>query len=114
MSPGELVLEDISNRVKCNGIALIARDGSTLSSSLGEDVSIDTFAIMSATMLGAADTASREIGKSTIRKMVVKNEDGQIAIYPAGQRNLLVMVFDSMPDDLDDLVASQMEMLASI
>ena len=113
MVPGELVLEDIANDVKCRGIALVARDGSTLSSNLSDDVSIDTFAIMSATMLGAADTASKEIGQSSMKKVTVKNEDGDMVIYPAGRRNLLVLVFDTLPDGIDEKIYPQLDMLAN-
>ena len=114
MCPGEIVLEDILNNVNCKGIALVARDGSTLSSNLGDEVSIDTFAIMSATMLGAADTASKEIGQMKMKRVTVKNEDGGMVIYPAGRRNLLVLVFDTIPDGIDEIVGPQMEMLASL
>ena len=113
MSPGDVVLDDIINNVKCKGIALVARDGSTLSSSLGDGVSIDTFSIMSATMMGAADTASREVGQRSMKRVTVKNEDGSVLIYPVGKRNLLVLVFDTEPDGVDEVVGPQMDMLAS-
>ena len=101
MCPGEMVLEDIHNTFNCKGIAFVARDGSTLASQLDQGVSMDTFAIMSATMLGAAATASREVGHTQLEKVVVNNSEGTVIVYPSGKRNLLVLVFDEVPVDLD-------------
>ena len=106
-----MVLEDIQNTIDCKGIAFVARDGSTLSTRLDQGVAMDTFAIMSATMLGAAATASREVGQTQLKKIVINNAEGTVIVYPSGKRNLLVLVFDKVPDDLDSLIGEHISNL---
>ncbi len=114
LAAGELVLEDITNKIDCRGVALVARDGSTLTHRFDDGVSVDTFSIMSATLMGAAMTAGKEVGRKDVNSVAIKSVDGPILVYPAGKRNLLVLVLDSVPDNIDDILREPLNDLTKL
>jgi len=87
-------------RQSCGAIAsaVISRDGLVIASDLPEGVSMETFAIMCATLLGAASTANSELRIGTPLHVVVESEDAKTVVVGAGRRALIVAVIGRKGD----------------
>jgi len=71
--------------------AVVSRDGILMASDIPDDVHGETFAIMSATMLGAAITANSELRKKLPERIIVESSDGRTIVAGAGSKSLLVV-----------------------
>jgi predicted regulator of Ras-like GTPase activity (Roadblock/LC7/MglB family) len=71
--------------------AVVSRDGILMASDIPDDVHGETFAIMSATMLGAAITANSELRKKLPERIIVESGDGRTVVAGAGEKSLLVV-----------------------
>jgi hypothetical protein len=71
--------------------AVVSRDGILMASDIPDDVHGETFAIMSATMLGAAITANSELRKKLPDRIIVESDDGRTIVAGAGEKSLLVV-----------------------
>ncbi len=93
-------------RQSCGAIAsaIISRDGLVIASDMPEGVSGDTFAIMSATLLGAASTANSELRIGMPVTVTVESDDARILIVGAGRKALLVCV---LPRKADQTLATK-------
>ncbi|OGS42279.1 MAG: hypothetical protein A3K67_00040 [Euryarchaeota archaeon RBG_16_62_10] len=83
-----------SLRQSCGAIAsaVISRDGLVIAADVPEGVSIETLAIMCATLLGAASTAHSELRISTPVHVLVESEDAKMVVVGAGRKALIVAV----------------------
>lgn len=81
-------------RQTCGSIAsaVISRDGLVIAADMPEGVSVETFAIMCATLLGAASTAHSELRISTPKHVIVEGEDAKLLAVGAGRKALIVTV----------------------
>jgi len=81
-------------RQSCGAIAsaVISRDGLVIAADLPEGVSMETFAIMCATLMGAASTAHSELRISTPMHVVVESEDAKMIVVGAGRKAIIVTV----------------------
>lgn len=77
--------------------ALVGKDGLMIHSDVPEQVSPETFGIMSATIVGASVTAATELGRTEPSRVVVEAGDINMVIYNAGKRALLVV---AVPQDV--------------
>ncbi|RUM33505.1 MAG: hypothetical protein DSY33_04355 [Archaeoglobus sp.] len=89
-------LEDILKELKSTGdieaSAIVSRDGLLIAADISSSVNADAFAAMSATMLGAAETAMSELGKGMPDRVVAESSSGKIVATGAGERALLVVM----------------------
>lgn len=87
-------------RQSCGAIAsaIISRDGLVIAADLPEGVSLDTFAIMCATLIGAASTANSELRVGTPMSVLVESEDAKMVVVGAGRKALIVTVLPSRGD----------------
>lgn len=87
-------------RQSCGSIAsaIISRDGLVIAADLPEGVSMDTFAIMCATLIGAASTANSELRVGTPMSVLVESEDSKLVVVGAGRKALVVTVLPSRGD----------------
>jgi uncharacterized protein len=89
-----------SLRQSCGAMAsaVLSRDGLVIAADLPEGVSMETFAIMCATLLGAASTANSELKVGTPKHVVVESEDAKMVIVGAGRKALIVAVVGRKAD----------------
>lgn len=89
-----------SLRQSCGAVAsaVISRDGLVIAADLPEGVSMETFAIMCATLLGAASTANSELRIGTPVHVVVESEDAKMVVVGAGRKALTVAVISRKSD----------------
>lgn len=88
----EKIMNDIHNIGGVEASAVASRDGLLIYSTLSQKQHAETFAAMSATMLGAAETTSTELGKGIPERVVVESKDGKLVVTGAGPRALLIIM----------------------
>ena len=80
------------------GSAVISRDGLVIAADVPEGVSMETFAIMCATLLGAASTANSELRVGTPLNVIVESEEAKMVVLGAGRKALIVAVIGKKAD----------------
>jgi predicted regulator of Ras-like GTPase activity (Roadblock/LC7/MglB family) len=91
----ELIDKILAELKKAGGVeacAAVSRDGLLIRSSLQKEKFAESFAAMSATMLGAAETASLELGNGVPNRVIVESSEGRLIAVGAGPKALLVVV----------------------
>lgn len=91
----ELIDKLLSDLKKSGGVeacAAVSRDGLLIKSSMQKEQFAESFAAMSATMLGAAETASTELGKGVPNRVIVESSEGRLIAVGAGPNALLVVI----------------------
>ena len=88
----EKILNDLKNIGGVEASAVASRDGLLIYSTVSKKLHAETFAAMSATMLGAAETATTELGKGIPQRIIVESENGKLIVTGAGQKALLVVM----------------------
>lgn len=89
------LLKNFNEACSCEGSAVVSRDGLLISSLLSSGVDAETFAAMSATMVGAAETALSELKKGSMESIMVESEKSKIIATGAGPAALLVAMTSS-------------------
>ncbi len=78
--------------------AVISRDGLIIAADVPEGVSMETFGIMCATLMGAASTAHSELRIGTPLHVVVESEDAKMVVVGAGRKAVIVAVIGRKGD----------------
>lgn len=86
------VLTDLKRAGGVEACAAVSRDGLLIRSSLHKEQFAESFAAMSATMLGAAEIASTELGKGVPNRVIVESSEGRLIAVGAGHKALLVVI----------------------
>lgn len=86
----EEVLNDLKSAGDVEAGAVVSRDGLLIAADISQNVNSDSFAAMTATMLGAAETATSELRKGIPDRVIVEGENGKIIATGAGFKALLV------------------------
>ncbi len=89
------VLTDLQKIGGIEACAVVSRDGLLIRGILQKEQFAESIAAMSATMLGAAENATIEIGKGVPRRVIVESEQGRMIAVGAGSKALLVVIVDS-------------------
>ncbi len=92
------VIKDLKARIGGIATALVSRDGLVLYADVPAGVYTETFAIMCATILGAAATANTELNRSPPERIVIEGNDSKTIIVGSGKKALLVAVVDQTAD----------------
>ncbi|MGC2035508.1 MAG: roadblock/LC7 domain-containing protein [Thermoplasmata archaeon] len=88
------VIRDLKARISAIATALVSRDGLVLYADVPSGVYTETFAIMCATILGAAATANTELNRAPPERIVIEGNDSKTIIVGSGKKALLVAVVD--------------------
>jgi hypothetical protein len=95
MTPTEM-LEKVLTELKRTGdmeaSAIVSRDGLLMASDIPESVHAETFAAMSATILGAAETAIGELKKGVPDRVIIESKKEKVITMGAGPKALLVVM----------------------
>ena len=107
----ESVLSDLKKTGGIDSSVIASRDGLLIASSSPSFCErAETFAAMSATMLGAAETATTELGKGAPRRVIVESEKGKLIALGAGPKALLIVL--TRPEASLGLILVEMEKAA--
>ena len=95
-APIKSLIEDVLSELrKIGGVkasAAVTRDGLLIASDVMGEVDAETFAAMTATMTGAAETAMSEVKAGNIHRVIVEGELAKIIAIGAGPKALLVVL----------------------
>jgi uncharacterized protein len=92
------VIKDLKAKIGGIATALVSRDGLVLYADVPAGVYTETFAIMCATILGAAATANTELNRSPPERIVIEGNDSKTIIVGSGKKALLVAVVEHTAD----------------
>jgi len=95
MSTSEMlakVLGDLQKIGEIEASAIATRDGLLMNADMHAKGDPETFVAMSATMLGAAETATSELGKDVPNRVIVETDDGKLICMGAGPKALVVVM----------------------
>ena len=92
------VIKDLKTRIGGIAAALVSRDGLVLYADVPAGVYTETFAIMCATILGAAEKDNTEMNLAPPEKIVIEGNDSKTVIVGSGKKALLVAVVDQSAD----------------
>ncbi|RJS73055.1 roadblock/LC7 domain-containing protein [ANME-2 cluster archaeon] len=95
MSTSEMlgkVLSDLGKIGEIEASAIATRDGLLMNADMHVKGDPETFVAMSATMLGAAETATSELNKGIPNRVIVETDDGKLVCMGAGPKALVVVL----------------------
>lgn len=100
------ILSDLAKQDGVDGVLVVSRGGLVIASSLTRDIHEETFAAMSATMVGASTAALAEYNKPAPDVFYVTGGGYGLIAIAAGERGLLV----AMISDINKMqgIATQM------
>ena len=88
----EEILGDLKKVGGITASAVVTRDGLLVAADVIGEVDAETFAAMTATMTGAAETAMSEIQAGSLDRVIVESETAKIISVGAGPKALLVVL----------------------
>jgi len=88
----EKILNDINNIGGVEASAIASRDGLLICSTISKKQHAETLVAMSATMIGAAEAATMELGKGIPDRIIVESKHGRILGTGAGSKALLLVM----------------------
>jgi predicted regulator of Ras-like GTPase activity (Roadblock/LC7/MglB family) len=91
----EKIFNDLQNVGGIEALAIASRDGLLICSNMPQKQNAETFAAMAATMLGAAETATAELGKGIPGRIIVESKHGKIIATGAGPKALLLVMTET-------------------
>ena len=86
------VVRDLKTRTAALATALVSRDGLVLYADVPAGVHTETFAIMCATVFGAAATIGSELTRESPEQIVVEGNRSTTIIVDSGRNGLLAVV----------------------
>ncbi|MDI6902333.1 MAG: roadblock/LC7 domain-containing protein [Methanocellales archaeon] len=84
------VLSDLKSIGDVEASAIVSRNGLLKASDVSSDIRAETLAAMSATMLGAAETATSELKKGIPNRVIVEFKEAELIAMGAGPQAILV------------------------
>jgi uncharacterized protein len=88
----EIILKEINEAGGIEASAIASRDGLLICTTLLDQQQAEIFVAMSATMMGAAETAAAELGKGIPDITIVESQSGKIIGIGAGPKALLLVM----------------------
>jgi predicted regulator of Ras-like GTPase activity (Roadblock/LC7/MglB family) len=89
------ILTDLKKVGGVEACAAASRDGLLIRGILQKEQFAESIAAMSATMLGAAETATIEFGKGIPQRVIVETANGRLIAAGAGPKALLIVIVNS-------------------
>lgn len=90
----EAVLHSLDRVGGIQGSAIISRDGLIVASHVPKDLNVESFAAMSATMTGAAETSVMVIDKGIPNRILVETDKTKLISVGATSELLMVVLSD--------------------
>ncbi len=103
----EIIVKEINETGGIEASAIASRDGLLICTTLSDQEQAEIFVAMSATMIGAAETAALELGKGIPDMTIVESQSGKIIGMGAGPKALLMVM--TRPDASLGLVITEMK-----
>jgi predicted regulator of Ras-like GTPase activity (Roadblock/LC7/MglB family) len=91
------VLKELKSVGGIESSAVITRDGLLVASDTSGDVDAETFAAMSASMAGAAETAITEVNGGTATRIIVEAANSKLSLSERVQRSVVALTKQQVP-----------------
>ncbi len=86
------LLADLKNMGGVEACAAASRDGLLIRAVMQKEFFVDSLAAMSATILGAAETATTHVAKGVPNRVIVETDYGRLVVIGAGPKALLILL----------------------
>ena len=86
------LLKDLKDIGGVEACAAVSRDGLAIRAKLQKEQFVESLAAMSATMLGAAETATTQLEKGVPNRVIVETDYGKLIVVGAGPKALLILL----------------------
>ncbi|MBI5159060.1 roadblock/LC7 domain-containing protein [Candidatus Micrarchaeota archaeon] len=88
----DLIIQNLVLSGKIEAAAIVRRDGLAIASNLQKGTTTDpeTIAALATRMLDKSETASSELGKGRVERIMIGSENGKMIVSTAGKRALLI------------------------
>ncbi|HEX7628277.1 MAG TPA: roadblock/LC7 domain-containing protein, partial [Candidatus Methanoperedens sp.] len=86
------LLTDLKNVGGVIACAAASRDGLLIRAIMQKEQFVESLAAMSATMLGAAETATTHVEMGVPTRVIVESDHGKLIIIGAGPKALLILL----------------------
>ncbi|MCZ7393884.1 MAG: roadblock/LC7 domain-containing protein [Candidatus Methanoperedens sp.] len=86
------LLADLKNIGGVEACAAASRDGLLIRAIMQKELFVDSLAAMSATILGAAETATTHVEKGVPNRVIVETDYGRLVVIGAGPKALLILL----------------------
>ena len=86
----EIILKEINEAGGIEASAIASRDGLLICTTLSDQNQAEIFVAMSATMIGAAEAVSTELGKGIPERTIVETQTGKIIGTGAGPKAIAI------------------------
>lgn len=86
------LLADLKNIGGVEACAAASRDGLLIRAVMQKELFVDSLAAMSATILGAAETATMQVEKGVPNRVIVETDYGRLVVVGAGPKALLILL----------------------
>ena len=93
-----MVITDLKARIGGTATPLVSRNGLVLFADVPAGVYTEPFAIMRATILGAATTVNAELNGAPPVRIIMEGKDSRMIIVGSGKKALLVAAVDRSTD----------------
>ncbi|MEW5760164.1 MAG: roadblock/LC7 domain-containing protein [Candidatus Thermoplasmatota archaeon] len=77
------------------GYVYITRAGATIFSDLPQNISEETFALLSATIMGASEVAYSELKQSLPEKVIISSGKKEMLVCPVNEKSILVVIYQN-------------------
>lgn len=84
------LLADLKSIGGVEACAAASRDGLLIRASMGKEYFVESLVAMSATILGAAETATTQVEKGVPNRVIVESDFGRLIVVGAGPKALLI------------------------
>jgi predicted regulator of Ras-like GTPase activity (Roadblock/LC7/MglB family) len=113
VAPAIAPIEELKTSVEAVAVAIVSDDGRMLQGALPSGVSDESFAVMSATIVGAAATVSSDLKQTPPDHIIIRGNDFTMIVARFDAGSLLVTVVgtaadpDQLTHRIDEFVTSQ-------
>jgi len=90
----DILLADLKNVGGVMACAAASRDGLLIRSLMQNEKYVESLVAMSATMLGAAETATTHVEMGIPTRVIVESDNGKLIVVGAGPKALLILLAD--------------------
>lgn len=99
---GELkrILGEFNMRYGASTSAIVSRSGVPIAWNVPTGMTVDNFAALSATLLGASEVIYSSVGKPAPNRIVVESEDGILVVSGLGQKAFVVAMFQKSTPEM--------------
>jgi len=103
---GELkqIVKDLREKSDADVCAIVSRNGIPIAYDGVDDGQVDTFATLSATILGASEVIYTGVQKQKPTRVFAESADGTFLGIPLGRKTLLIIMSGLPKEDLVDVV----------